>query len=169
MNRMNPAIKTMLVSLWFGLLVVPFAGVVSASEVAAAVAAGLFTVMGLRAVMRTGVASGFRKSGAAISNAITSLSSVRRKRPALVVLTLLLCAFPAFADRYALDLAAQTGIYIVLALGLNIVVGQAGLLVLGYVAFYAVGAYTYAILASAHGVNFWAALQLPYSLRAYSA
>ena len=43
------------------------------------------------------------------------------------------------------------GIYILLALGLNIVVGQAGLLDLGYVAFYAVGAYTTAKLTTAHG------------------
>ena len=44
--------------------------------------------------------------------------------------------------------------------GLNLVVGQTGLLVLGYVAFYAVGAYTYAILATGHWINFWAALPI---------
>jgi branched-chain amino acid transport system permease protein len=48
-----------------------------------------------------------------------------------------------------------TGMYIVLALGLNIVVGQAGLLNLGYVAFYAIGAYTYAILSTTFGLTFW--------------
>jgi len=41
-------------------------------------------------------------------------------------------------------------LYVFLALGLNIVVGFAGLLDLGYIAFYAVGAYTYALLASPH-------------------
>ena len=41
-------------------------------------------------------------------------------------------------------------LYVLLALGLNIVVGYAGLLDLGYVAFYAVGAYMYALLASPH-------------------
>ncbi|HOG03721.1 MAG TPA: ABC transporter ATP-binding protein, partial [Accumulibacter sp.] len=49
-------------------------------------------------------------------------------------------------------------LYVFLALGLNIVVGYAGLLDLGYVAFYAVGAYTYALLASPHfGIHlpFW--------------
>ena len=46
-----------------------------------------------------------------------------------------------------------TCLYIVLALGLNIMVGQAGLLNLGYAAFYAIGAYTYAILSTAFGVS----------------
>jgi branched-chain amino acid transport system permease protein len=54
-------------------------------------------------------------------------------------------------------------LYIFLALGLNIVVGYAGLLDLGYVAFYAVGAYTYALLASPHfGLHwpFWVILPI---------
>jgi branched-chain amino acid transport system permease protein len=51
-----------------------------------------------------------------------------------------------------------TGMYVVLALGLNIVVGQAGLLNLGYVAFYAIGAYTYAILSTTFGFPFWLGL-----------
>jgi branched-chain amino acid transport system permease protein len=50
--------------------------------------------------------------------------------------------------------------YVVLGLGLNIVVGQAGLLNLGYVAFYAAGAYTYALLYYHFGVGFWLALPL---------
>ncbi|HEX2048559.1 MAG TPA: branched-chain amino acid ABC transporter ATP-binding protein/permease [Acidimicrobiales bacterium] len=52
------------------------------------------------------------------------------------------------------------GIYVLLALGLNIVVGQAGLLDLGYVAFYAVGAYTAAKLTTAEGLSSWGALPL---------
>ena len=52
------------------------------------------------------------------------------------------------------------GIYILLALGLNIVVGQAGLLDLGYVAFYAVGAYTTAKLTTAAGWSAWEAVVL---------
>ncbi len=51
-------------------------------------------------------------------------------------------------------------IFIVLGLGLNIVVGLAGLLDLGYVAFYAVGAYAYALLNFHFGLSFWAALPL---------
>jgi branched-chain amino acid transport system permease protein len=52
------------------------------------------------------------------------------------------------------------GVYVLLALGLNIVVGQAGLLDLGYVAFYAVGAYTTAKLTTAEGFSAWEALPL---------
>ena len=52
------------------------------------------------------------------------------------------------------------GLYILLALGLNIVVGQAGLLDLGYVAFYAVGAYSAAKLTTASGYNIWVVLPM---------
>jgi branched-chain amino acid transport system permease protein len=52
---------------------------------------------------------------------------------------------------YYLEVATQVGIFAALALGLNIVVGLAGLLDLGYVAFFAVGAYTWAIFGSPHG------------------
>jgi branched-chain amino acid transport system permease protein len=47
------------------------------------------------------------------------------------------------------------GIYVLLAIGLNVVVGQAGLLDLGYVAFFAIGAYALAVFATKHGWNFW--------------
>jgi len=52
------------------------------------------------------------------------------------------------------------GLYAVLALGLNISVGLAGLLDLGYIAFYAIGAYTYALLSTKVGISFWLALPI---------
>jgi branched-chain amino acid transport system permease protein len=55
---------------------------------------------------------------------------------------------------YYLEVATQVGIFVALALGLNIVVGLAGLLDLGYVAFYAVGAYTWAIFGSPQASQF---------------
>jgi branched-chain amino acid transport system permease protein len=54
----------------------------------------------------------------------------------------------------------QILIYVMLGWGLNIVVGLAGLLDLGYVAFYAVGAYSYALLAKTFGLSFWLLLPL---------
>ena len=54
----------------------------------------------------------------------------------------------------------QILIYVMLGWGLNIVVGLAGLLDLGYVAFYAVGAYSYALLAKTFGFSFWLLLPL---------
>ena len=63
---------------------------------------------------------------------------------------------------YYLEVATQVGIFVALALGLNIVVGLAGLLDLGYVAFFAVGAYTWAIVGSPHGnIIFGSGFPLP--------
>ena len=71
-------------------------------------------------------------------------------------------ALPLFflEDRYVVDTATTVLIYVMLGWGLNVVVGLAGLLDLGYVAFYAVGAYTYAILSTQFGWGFWEALPL---------
>jgi branched-chain amino acid transport system permease protein len=65
-----------------------------------------------------------------------------------------------FADRYVVDLATTILIYVMLGWGLNVVVGLAGLLDLGYVAFYAVGAYSFALLARDLGLTFWECLPL---------
>jgi branched-chain amino acid transport system permease protein len=62
--------------------------------------------------------------------------------------------------RYLLDLSILVLTYVMLGFGLNIVVGLAGLLDLGYVAFYAVGAYTFALLAAHFGLGFWMCLPL---------
>ena len=62
--------------------------------------------------------------------------------------------------RYWIDLGILVLTYVMLAWGLNIVVGLAGLLDLGYVAFYAVGAYCYALLSTEFGLSFWICLPL---------
>ncbi len=80
-----------------------------------------------------------------------------------VLLALLPFAVDASMGRTWVRILDFALLYVMLALGLNIVVGFAGLLDLGYVAFYAVGAYVYAILASPHvGIHlpFWALLPL---------
>jgi branched-chain amino acid transport system permease protein len=64
------------------------------------------------------------------------------------------------------NFGVQILIYVMLGWGLNIVVGLAGLLDLGYVAFYAVGAYAYALLATTLGLSFWILLPLAGSLAA---
>jgi len=66
--------------------------------------------------------------------------------------------FLPFSSRYLIDLGTTVLIYVMLGWGLNVVVGLAGLLDLGYVAFYAVGAYTCALLARDLGLTFWEAL-----------
>ncbi|NHC45490.1 branched-chain amino acid ABC transporter permease [Motilibacter aurantiacus] len=83
---------------------------------------------------------------------------------ALVALAAALPSIPGVADimspqnDWASVLVFPIGLYILMALGLNVVVGYAGLLDLGYVAFFAIGAYTNAILGSEYGWGFWEAL-----------
>jgi branched-chain amino acid transport system permease protein len=79
--------------------------------------------------------------------------------PALLVFALLVPVL-FYQNRYLLDLGILVLTYVMLGWGLNIVVGLAGLLDLGYVAFYAVGAYSYALLATTFGLSFWICLPL---------
>ena len=74
--------------------------------------------------------------------------------PALLVFTFLVPVI-FYDERYILDLGILVLTYVMLGWGLNVVVGLAGLLDLGYVAFYAVGAYYYALLATNFGLSFW--------------
>ncbi|MEG2173624.1 MAG: high-affinity branched-chain amino acid ABC transporter permease LivM [Desulfovibrionaceae bacterium] len=83
---------------------------------------------------------------------------VRRWVPLLVLLGL--ATMPMFTSMYQTNIMISALLYVMLALGLNIVVGLAGQLVLGYVAFYAVGAYTYGILYQHFGWGFWTCLPL---------
>lgn len=76
---------------------------------------------------------------------------------AVLVLAVL---FPIITGMYQTSIMITALLYVVLALGLNIIVGLGGLLVLGYIVFYGVGAYTYAILNYHFGLNFWLALPL---------
>jgi branched-chain amino acid transport system permease protein len=95
----------------------------------------------------------------------TARLAIPRRRQASVVFFAILglavvYPFTPFATRYELDLATTFLIYVMLGLGLNIVVGLAGLLDLGYVAFYAAGAYTFGLLSTHYGFGFWLALPL---------
>ncbi|VXC57023.1 leucine/isoleucine/valine transporter subunit; membrane component of ABC superfamily [Pseudomonas sp. 8Z] len=92
-----------------------------------------------------------------LGNALTLPSTQR-----WIILAMLMVAlvWPFFASRGAVDIATLILIYVMLGLGLNIVVGLAGLLDLGYVGFYAVGAYSYAILSHYFGFGFWICLPI---------
>jgi branched-chain amino acid transport system permease protein len=68
--------------------------------------------------------------------------------------------FLPISDRTTIDTATLILTYVMLGWGLNIIVGLAGLLDLGYVAFYAIGAYSYGLLAFYFDLSFWAALPL---------
>ncbi len=82
------------------------------------------------------------------------------QRWAILALIMLALAWPFFGSRGAVDIATLILIYVMLGLGLNIVVGLAGLLDLGYVGFYAVGAYSYALLSHYYGLGFWTCLPI---------
>ncbi|WP_407123001.1 high-affinity branched-chain amino acid ABC transporter permease LivM [Bradyrhizobium sp. STM 3561] len=86
--------------------------------------------------------------------------------PALLIFTLLVPVI-FYDQRYILDLAILVLTYVMLGWGLNVVVGLAGLLDLGYVAFYAVGAYSYGLLATNFGWSFWICLPLAGILAAF--
>jgi len=75
---------------------------------------------------------------------------------ALLILVIVLPVSASQGPSYQayMEVATMVGIYVCMALGLNIVVGLAGLLDLGFVAFFAVGAYTYGIFATAQANNF---------------
>ena len=82
------------------------------------------------------------------------------KTIALCFLVAAALVWPFYVSRGAVDLATLALIYVMLGLGLNVVVGLAGLLDLGYVGFYAVGAYTYALLNQYFGLDFWTCLMI---------
>ncbi len=88
------------------------------------------------------------------------LSNRRYAIPALVAGVGFVSVFPFVMDTYQTNIMITALMYIVLGLGLNIVVGLAGLLDLGYVAFYAVGAYTYGLLNHHFGLGFWTVLPM---------
>ena len=76
-------------------------------------------------------------------------------------------AFPFLFSTYQTNVMTTALMYVVLGLGLNIVVGLAGLLDLGYVAFYAVGAYSYALLNHHFDLGFWTVLPVGGILAAF--
>lgn len=107
------------------------------------------------------VGFGLAVASATLMAAIQGLANPRQRQATLLTLAFILIIFP-FADRLAqtgwIATVIQIQIFAMLALGLNIPVGYAGLLDLGYAAFFAIGAYTTGMLSSPHlGIewNFW--------------
>ncbi len=96
-----------------------------------------------------------------VSRVVGNIKTASSALPTWVwILAILVFAliYPQFAGRYGTDVAISVLLYICLGLGLNVVVGLAGMLDLGYIAFYGVGAYTYAILNTTYGLGFWVCL-----------
>ncbi len=125
------------------------------------IAAALLFVWHL--VLRDRLLGGEKLKGALPSipaNLKDTLTLPSVQRWIMLALFVVALAWPFFGSRAAVDIATLILIYVMLGIGLNIVVGLAGLLDLGYVGFYAVGAYTYALLAEYAGFGFWTALPI---------
>lgn len=88
------------------------------------------------------------------------LENQQFRNKAMLVILVVALLFPFVFDTYQNTIMISALIYVVLGLGLNISVGLAGLLDLGYVAFFAVGAYSYALLNHHFGLGFWTILPL---------
>ena len=89
-----------------------------------------------------------------------ALDIAGRALPPALLIGAILVPIVFYDQRYVIDTGIQVLTYVMLGWGLNVVVGLAGLLDLGYVAFYAVGAYSYALLATNFGLSFWICLPL---------
>ncbi len=94
----------------------------------------------------------------------TPAQAKRSQKIATIVLLLVLLVLPRILGIFLTNVLDQVGIFVLMALGLNIVVGFAGLLDLGYVAFFAIGSYVTALLTSTSdlgmGMNFWVAVPI---------
>lgn len=86
--------------------------------------------------------------------------STPKQKLFLLALIVAAAVWPFLVSRGTVDIATLTLIYVMLGLGLNVVVGLSGLLVLGYGGFYAIGAYTFALLNHYYGLGFWQSLPL---------
>lgn len=80
--------------------------------------------------------------------------------PATGILLVGAIVFPLLVSIYQVNIVISALIYVILALGLNLVVGLAGMLHLGHAAFFAFGAYTYGLLYANFGIGFWVSLPI---------
>lgn len=158
-------IKPFLIALWFSLLFLPFKGLKAALI--------LFVILSITIILLKtfwGYVKSLREMIRSVSEKAHSMrmtsSSLRVVHYAMFIFLLV---FPFFAGDYMLDISILSGIYAILALGLNVIIGFTGLLHLGFAAFYAIGAYTYALLNVKLGIGFWQSLPLSMGFAAISA
>lgn len=163
----RPLVRIVLTSLWLGLLSLPLMIELDAAYFGLErplMVTGVVATLGLIQwfVSQWGRASPVWTDRLAEAGGATVRGLIRRiDRRLLYILAFAAAAvIPLGLNRYYIDVLTQVGIYATLALGLNIVVGLAGLLNLGYIAFYAVGAYAYGLLATRADVSFWQVLPL---------
>jgi len=160
---MRGFLKPLIVALWLSLLFLPFKGI-KAAIVFFVIASAIL----VSAVFLSGYQNKFALAIKTLRVTVQESGLFSRKQIFVLRYACLLSLFvmPLFARDYFLDVAILVGIYVILALGLNVVVGFTGLLNLGFVAFYALGAYSYALLNTRFGLGFWTALPFSVGLSA---
>ncbi|WP_458373527.1 high-affinity branched-chain amino acid ABC transporter permease LivM [Pseudomonas laurylsulfatiphila] len=127
--------------------------------IVAIVMAGRFALsMFLQTAQGLKILEGFETTGSGVHVLAPDYKS--RLRWIIPLVILIAVVFPFFSNAYLLGVVILGLIYVLLGLGLNIVVGLAGLLDLGYVAFYAIGAYGLALGYQYLGLGFWTVLPL---------
>ena len=116
-------------------------------------------------ILIAGVSALWSKRGDRVKKRIATLPPKQQETMRRISISLgiiLLLILPRLLGTYLSEVANNVGLYVLMGLGLNIVVGFAGLLNLGYVAFFAIGAYTTGVLTSTTelgmGMSFWAAV-----------
>jgi branched-chain amino acid transport system permease protein len=149
----KPLLRPLIISLWLALLLLPFKGIR---------AAGVLFIVMFAAIPAFKFLSNYLSP--LLNNIHSYVENIRRYLPAdsrfLFLLLVPAAALPFAAQGYIIDVTIISGIYIILALGLNVVVGFTGLLNLGFVAYYAIGAYSFALLNTKLGMGFWSAMPL---------
>ena len=174
----NELKKSLLVSLWFMFLTFPIM-VIRVNTVEnivewrwtnlLMVGLGSFVLSALWRYLIRRKEQGIQKVETGIDRVTLSQRLLKDRRftvPALMVVCIVAVAFPFVFSIYQTNIMITAMIYVLLGLGLNIVVGVAGLLDLGYAAFYAVGAYSYALLNYHFGFGFWTVLAIGAGLAA---
>jgi branched-chain amino acid transport system permease protein len=164
--------KTALISLWFVFLTFPIM-VIKVDPIERTVlwrwenclyiAVGIFlvrTILDLFRIRKEKTQEQTKEGEEKLSLIHRILTDSYKRNILIGILLAAAFVFPFLFDTYQTNIMITALMYVVLGLGLNIVVGMAGLLDLGFVAFYAVGAYCYALLNHHFGLGFWAVLPI---------
>ncbi len=159
--------KFIIYSLFLGILIIPMVGFPGSrfeTTRAFTIWGGVIGILALWLVNKTVRRSGMYQRAvtlfAPLRNTVAGKFSKLPTKYYILAVLVAVAVYPLLANNYMIDVGITCLIYIVLGLGLNIVVGLAGLLDLGYIAFYAVGAYSYSLLNLHFGISFWLSLPI---------
>jgi len=159
--------KFIVYSLFLGILILPMVGFPGTSFKAARVLSVWGVVVGIfafwllsKTIRRSDIYQRAADNVAPLRNQVFDKFTKLPNKFYIALMLVAVAAYPQLTNNYMVDVGITCLIYIVLGLGLNIVVGLAGLLDLGYIAFYAVGAYSYSLLNLNFGLSFWFCLPI---------